>query len=122
MTVIGKENISFNPNEIETHPIRSAASMAMYPEKVPEYTIMLIGRCSSKAFLCSTIKNDEKCSHNISTHVIKNQYFTRIPNFQPHTSTRDPLLRNHCNNYATRCNIGGLTPLMETPRSMVLWT
>jgi hypothetical protein len=48
---IGSERLGFTPEECGTHSIRSAAAMAMHMAGVPIYTIMLIGRWSSDAFL-----------------------------------------------------------------------
>jgi hypothetical protein len=48
---IGSERLGFTPEECGTHSIRSAAAMAMHMAGLPVYTIMLIGRWSSDAFL-----------------------------------------------------------------------
>jgi len=48
---IGSARLGFEPEEIGTHSLRSGAAMEMYLAGVPVYTIMLIGRWSSDAFL-----------------------------------------------------------------------
>ncbi len=49
-TVIGSARLGFKQSKIGTHSLCSWAAMEMYLAGVPMYTIMLIGRWSSKAF------------------------------------------------------------------------
>jgi hypothetical protein len=51
VTHVGKDNLGFKACEMGTHSIRSGAAMAMYLANVPFFTIMLISRWSSNAFL-----------------------------------------------------------------------
>ena len=80
--------------------------MAMYLDDVPIYTIMLIGRWSSDAFLRYIRKQGEQFSHNVSKRMIKNQFFMHVPNFEPRVSRLDPRKRNCCHNSQTRQNMG----------------
>ena len=48
---VGVDRLGFEPEDIETHSIRSGAAMTMYLAGVPTFTIMMIGRWSSDAFL-----------------------------------------------------------------------
>ena len=48
---MGEEALGFPAELIGTHSNRSAAAMAMYLNGIPTYTIMLLGRWSSDAFL-----------------------------------------------------------------------
>eukprot|EP00956_Cyclotella_meneghiniana_P025476 scaffold53298_cov92-Cyclotella_meneghiniana.AAC.1 len=48
---VGNDRIGIQKGEIGTHSIRSGAAMAMYLGEVPVYTIMMLGRWSSDAFL-----------------------------------------------------------------------
>jgi hypothetical protein len=48
---LGEDVLGFPHTDIGTHSIRSGAAMAMYLAEVPVFTIMLIGRWSSDAFL-----------------------------------------------------------------------
>ena len=50
-TVLTEACLGFKPNEIGTLSICSGAAMAMYSDEVPIYTVMIIGRWSSDAFL-----------------------------------------------------------------------
>lgn len=49
--LIGVDALGLKFTEIGTHSIQSSAAMTMYLTGVPVYTIMLIGRWSSDAFL-----------------------------------------------------------------------
>jgi hypothetical protein len=44
-------DLNLKPNEVGLHSLRSSAAMAMYLNKVLVYTIILLGRWSSDAFL-----------------------------------------------------------------------
>jgi hypothetical protein len=44
-------DLNLKPNEVGLHSLRSSAAMAMYMNKVLVYTIILLGRWSSDAFL-----------------------------------------------------------------------
>jgi len=48
---IGETRLSIAKEEVGIHSIRSGAAMAMYLGECPVYTVMLIGRWSSNAFL-----------------------------------------------------------------------
>ena len=120
---IGKDTLGFDPTEVGTHSIRSGSAMGMYLAEVPVYTIMLIGRWSSNAFLRYIRKQVEQFSHNVSRRMIQHQHFTHVPNFLPQTSRHDPRQRNHRDNAQTRLNMGraGAGVLAALPR-LALWT
>lgn len=122
-TVLTEARLGFKPDEIGTHSIRSGAAMAMYLDEVPVYTVMLIGRWSSDAFLKYIRKQVEQFSHNVSRRMIKNQHFTHVPNFVPQTSRHNPHQRNHRDNWQTRANMGraGTATIASLPR-LTLWT
>jgi hypothetical protein len=48
---VGSACLGFEPSEMGMHSLRSGAAMEMYLARVPVYTIMLIGRWLSNAFL-----------------------------------------------------------------------
>ncbi len=48
---IGLEELGFTPSQIGLHSARSGAAMAMYLAGVPIFTIVLLGRWSSDAFM-----------------------------------------------------------------------
>ena len=120
---IGEARLGFPPTDIGTHSIRSGSAMAMYLAEVPVYTIMLIGRWSSDAFLKYIRKQVEQFSHNVSRRMIQNQHFSHVPDFVPTVSRHDPRQRNHRDNAQTRQNMGraGTGVLAALPR-MAMWT
>ena len=104
---IGEDVLGFKAEDIGTHSIRSGAAMAMYLGECPVYTIMMIGRWSSDAFLRYIRKQVQQFSHNVSSRMIRFQSFFHIPDLEPQVSHLDPRQRNHTNNAETRRNIGG---------------
>ena len=104
---IGEDILGIKIEDIGTHSIRSGAAMAMYLGELPVYTIMMIGRWSSDAFLRYIRKQVEQFSHNVSNKMIKFQFHRHIPNPTPRVSHLDPRQHNHPNNAETRRNIGG---------------
>ena len=48
---IGEDQLGIKAGDVGTHSIRSASAMATYLGEFPVYTIMMIGRWSSNAFL-----------------------------------------------------------------------
>lgn len=119
---IGESRLGFKPSDIGTHSIRSGAAMSMYLAEVPVYTIMLIGRWSSDAFLRYIRKQVEQFSHNVSRRMIQHQHFTHVPDFVPTVSRHDPRQRNHRDNSQTQLNMGraGTSVIAALPR-MALW-
>jgi len=104
---IGSARLGFEPNEIGTHSLRSGAAMEMYLAGVPVYTIMLIGRWSSDAFLRYIRKQVEQFSRGVAQQMLTHRSFRAIPDITPRVvSNEDPRQRNHRNNAKTRRNIG----------------
>ena len=81
--------------------------MAMFLDHIPVYTMMMIGRWSSDAFLKYIRKQVEQFSHNVAQRMIKNLMYRHVPNFEPQTSLSDPRQRNHKENFQTKRNVGG---------------
>ena len=99
--------LGFEPEEIGTHSLRSSAAMEMYLAAVPVYTIMLIGRWSSDAFLRYIRRQVEQFSKDVSQKMITHRSFRTIPDIAPRVvSNEDPRQRNHRDNAETRRNIG----------------
>lgn len=78
-TSIGCESLGVKKGDFGTHSIRSGGAMAMYLDEVPIYTIMMIGRWSSDAFLKYIRKQVESFSHNIAKRMNKHMHFRHIP-------------------------------------------
>ena len=69
-TLFGEDRLGFTIKDIGTHSIHSGAAMAVYLDNVPVYTITIIGRWSSDAFIRYIRKQVEQFSHNISSRMI----------------------------------------------------
>ena len=104
---IGEDILGIKKEDVGTHSIRSGAAMAMYLGECPIYTIMMIGRWSSDAFLRYIRKQVEQFSHNVSRKMLKFQFHRHIPDLDPRISDMDPRQHNHPDNAETRRNIGG---------------
>lgn len=120
--VMGEDVLGFKSSEVGTHSIRSGAAMAMYLDGVPVYSIMLLGRWSSDAFLRYIQKQVEQFSPNVSKRMIKNQHFTHVPQAPQYVSRHDPRQRNHRDNFQTRRNMGGNAGAAAQLPSFALWS
>lgn len=121
-TIMGEAALGFKPEEIGTHSLRSGAAMSMYLDEVPVYTIMLMGRWSSDAFLRYIRKQVEQFSHNVSSRMIRHQHFTHVPQNNQHVSRHDPRQHNHRDNFQTRTNMAGVETTRNTLARMALWS
>ena len=93
---VGEDKLGIKKEDVGTHSIRSGAAMAMYLGECPVFTIMMIGRWSSDAFLRYIRKQVEQFSHSISKRMIKNQFFRHIPDV-PRVSRLDSRHQTHTN-------------------------
>ena len=110
VVAVGEDSLGFKACEVGTHSIRSGAAMQMYLGECPVYTIMLIGRWSSDAFLRYIRKQIEQFSHNVSRRMLTFMSHQHIPDMEPRrVSHLDPRQRNNPDNAETRRNIGGDT-------------
>ena len=87
--------------EIGTHSSWSGAAMAMYLCNAAVYTIMMLGRWSSDAFLRYIRKQVEQFSHNVSKKMIANMFHWHVPEIDQTISCHDPRQRNHPSNEQT---------------------
>jgi hypothetical protein len=98
------------------HSIRSSAAMAMYLNGVPVYTIMLLGRWSSDAFLRYIRKQVEQFGHDVAKLMIQNPRFHNTEIAGP----EDP--RNH-NSLSTAANMGmGRNGATINRNAFSIWT
>jgi hypothetical protein len=101
-TTIGPDKLGFEPNQLGLHSARSGAAMAMFLAGVPVFTIMLLGRWSSDAFLHYIRKQVKEFSSGISEWMIHHKDFFTIQN-----SSRDnPTAPSHPLNPSPRSNNG----------------
>jgi hypothetical protein len=80
IVAIGETKLGIHRSEVGTHSIRSGATMAMYLAGVPIFSVMLIGRWSSLAFLKYIRKQVQEFSFGISSKMIEVQTFKHINN------------------------------------------
>jgi hypothetical protein len=99
---LGSSHLGYSEMDIGTHSIRSAAAMAMYLAGVPVFTIMLIGRWSSDAFLCYICRQVQEFSSGLSSKMILVPDYFTIPDAGP----EDSRTRGHTQNFAARLNNG----------------
>ncbi len=66
VVAIGEHQLGINRDEIGMHLIRSGAAMAMYLGECAIFTIMLVGRWSSDAFLQYICKPVMEFSQNVA--------------------------------------------------------
>ena len=107
VVAIGEDVLGFKKEQIRTHSIRSGAAMAIYLGECPVYTIMLIGRWSSDAFLRYIRKQVEQFSHNVLKRMLRFLFHRHIPDLEPTVLRIDIRQQNHPDNAETRRNIGG---------------
>ena len=88
-----------NSDDVGLHSMRTSAAMAMYLNKIPVCTIMLLGRWSSDAFLRYIRKQVTEFSNDVSRKMILNPAYHNIQ--EP--SSEDP--RTH-NSMAASANMG----------------
>lgn len=76
---IGRDVLGFGSEDVGTHSVRSSLAMMAYLDGVPVYTIMLLGRWSSDAFLSYIEKQVKEFTRGISARMIKSDVFYNIP-------------------------------------------
>jgi NADH/NAD ratio-sensing transcriptional regulator Rex len=76
---IGWDKLGVKKGEFGTHSIRSGGAMAMYLDEIPIYTIMLIGRWLSDAFLRYIRKQVDQFTYNIAERMLKHLDFRHLP-------------------------------------------
>jgi hypothetical protein len=92
---IGKDTLGFLPTKIGLHSARSRAAMAMYFSGTPVYTIMLLGRWSSNAFLKYIRKQIKEFSKGVSKKKLTKEKFFTIPSSNNNNQSK----RQSSNNY-----------------------
>jgi hypothetical protein len=103
---LGEDVLGFSPNDIGTHSLRSGAAMAMYLAGVPVFTIMLIGRWSSDAFLRYIRRQVLQFSSGVAGRMVSSpsQNFFTLPDFAPDI----PRTKSHRTNFLSPKHCGVL--------------
>jgi len=117
VTAIGEDVLGFKATEIGTHSIRSSAAMSMYLANVAVYTIMLIGRWSSDAFLRYIRRQVQQFSSGVSARMIISEDFYTIPET---ASREDPRTSGHRHNFSAHSHIGLDAPRLSQQPSFAL--
>ena len=105
-TVIGEDVLGCHPSEFGSHSIRSGAAMAMYLNDVPTYTIMLVGRWSSDAFLKYIRRQVQEFTSGVSTRMIQRGSFFNVPHAYSTSHREDPRTPNCRQSFAGINSIG----------------
>jgi hypothetical protein len=94
---LGSKKLGFHPEEIGTHSNRSGGAMGMFLAGTPVYTIMLMGRWSSDAFMRYLRKQVLSLSHGIAKKMLTFEEFYTVPDFVHTTADGDPRIRSNAN-------------------------
>jgi hypothetical protein len=103
---MGKQRLGFGPEEVGTHSNRSGGAMSMFLSGTPVYSIMLIGRWSSDAFMRYIRKQVLAASHGISKKMLTYEDFFTVPDFVHNAADGDLRTRNR-NNLASTTLFNG---------------
>ena len=79
---VGEDSLGFKAADIECHSLRSGAAMAMKLAGISEFTIMIIGRWQSMAFLDYIRKQVAQFSNNITDQMLLHADFYTTPDFK----------------------------------------
>ena len=85
---IGEASLGFIASDIGCHSLRSGAAMAMKLAGISEFTIMIIGRWKSMAFLDYIRKQVAQFSLNLSGRMLTHANFFTTPDF--HSALSSP--------------------------------
>jgi hypothetical protein len=78
---LGFEKLGFTSADVGTHSNLSGGAMGMFLAGTPVYTLMLMGRWSSDAFMHYIRKQVLKLSHGISSKMLTFDEFYTVPDF-----------------------------------------
>jgi hypothetical protein len=95
------KGLGLDPKRIGLHSLRLSAAMAMYLNGVPVYTIMLLSRWSSDAFLRYIRKQVESFGSGVLSKMIVMRRFLHVSHS---TNLEDP--RTSCNQASFTANMG----------------
>ncbi len=107
VVAIGEHWLGITKKKIGTNLIKLGAAMAMYLGECAIFTIMLISRWSSNAFLRYICKQVMEFSQILARKMLTCREFHHISGIHHRIPRDDPRQRNNPNNAKTRQNIGG---------------
>ena len=76
---LGVDTLGFTSNDVGTHSVRASLAMMMYLAREQIYTIMLVGRWSSDAFLAYIEKQVKEFTTGVSSRMLQSDTFFNIP-------------------------------------------
>jgi hypothetical protein len=103
---LGHAVLGLSPEEVGTHSNRSGGAMGMFLAGTPVYTIMLMGRWSSDAFMRYIRKQVLSLSHGIAAKMLTYEQFYTVPDFVHTAADGDNRSRSNTN-LATTTNFHG---------------
>jgi hypothetical protein len=106
VTSLGHGVLGFSVDEVGTHSNRSGRAMGMFLSGTPVYTIMLMGRWSSDAFMRYIRKQVLSLSHGIAAKILTYEQFYTVPDFV-HTAADGDTRHRSNTNLATTMNFNG---------------
>lgn len=91
VAAIGFDRLGYSPDDVGTHSVRSVRSsfaMMLYLAREPIYTIMLLGRWSSNAFLAYIEKQVKEFTKGVSRRMLQHESFfnTPLPSTRPNST------------------------------------
>jgi hypothetical protein len=121
VSALGRDFLGFNTEaDVGLQFLHSGAAMAMYLGSVPVFTIMLIGRWSSNAFLRYIRCQVQQFSTGVPAKIIQQPSFFTIQ--ESLAGPEDPRLQNHSHNLACRSQTGRVTHSAPVPPRFALYT
>jgi hypothetical protein len=87
---VDSESLNIKPDQCGLHSLRSSSAMAMYLNGIPVYTIMLLGRWSSDAFLRYIRKQVTEFSKGVARKMIQRPVYYHVS----HANQEDPRAHN----------------------------
>jgi hypothetical protein len=102
VTSLGPAVLGFSAEDVGTHSNRSGGAMGMFLSGTPVYTIMLMGRWSSDAFMRYIRKQVLSLSHGIAAKMLTYEQFYTVPDFIHTTADGDIRHRSNTNLAVTK--------------------
>ncbi len=103
---LGHEKLGFHPEDVGTHSNRLGGAMGMFLAGTPIYTIMLMGRWLSDAFMRYICKQVLSLSHGIAAKMLTYEEYYTVPDFV-HTTADGDLCCRSSNNMTTTQGFNG---------------
>jgi hypothetical protein len=103
---LGQEVLGFLPEDVGTHSNRSGGAMGVFLAGTPVYTIMLMGRWSSDAFMQYIRKQVLSLSHGIAAKMLTYKQCYTVPDFV-HTAADGDIRERSNTNLVSTANFNG---------------